>query len=206
MIALPIAVEPKVTTKPNSSSPSAVAGERSAKIRCAQAAGIERRAGRRPGAPPAPFPCEVDREQPEQRHAQETRTGGAILPGLFRGCFVAGLHRGITASLRGPLTSVYQSSLHGWKPQREPRSPSGKRVLRDEDCGAGLRSSAWRETLRPDRICRCDVPKRTSRYFLSTAAMAAYASRTRGEVDLSPPPTSGLRIGYGGHEPPTSPR
>ena len=41
MIALPIAVEPKVTTKPNSKSPSAVRGELSAKIRWRRSAGIE---------------------------------------------------------------------------------------------------------------------------------------------------------------------
>ena len=70
MIAVPIAAEPKVTTKPNSSSPSAVPGEASAKIRCRKPPGLSASSPPTASAASVYADGEVDGEQPEQRHAE----------------------------------------------------------------------------------------------------------------------------------------
>ncbi len=66
MTAVPIAVEPSVTIRPNSSSPSAVAGERSA----AQVFRIERQQSAQHQDRRSDADSEVDEQQAEQRMAQ----------------------------------------------------------------------------------------------------------------------------------------
>jgi len=76
MIAVPIAAEPKVIANPNSNSPSAVPGELSAKIRSRSPAGIEHQQAADQQGGQHYSRGEVDREQPEQRHAPKVRSLG----------------------------------------------------------------------------------------------------------------------------------
>ena len=76
MMAEPITAEPKVTTKPNNSSPSAVPGDAVGEDQVAQAARIERQQAADHERRQRHARGEVDREQPEQRHAEEAEARG----------------------------------------------------------------------------------------------------------------------------------